>query len=387
MISRHITDAPHKCRFCDHKTKKRELSERFGRTQLMMDTSTPMIRRQFLRAGIALMISFILPLHPQSGTSWKDPSSHAVRFVSVGDGVPLEVLDWDGLGRAVVLLAGGGDTAHVFDDFAPKLTTHNHVYGITRRGFGASGYADAENVGERLGEDVLAVIDSLKLDKPVLVGHSIAGAELSWIANQHPNRVAGVVYLEAGYSYAFDDGKGASALDMMKLKAPQSPPPGAADLVSFKALQRYKDRMDGFEFPEGELREERQTNPDGTVGDFRNPPGGAMLMKLISGGQRYTKIPVPSLFIFANPHSLGTWVESSADASVRSDAKAYSTTLGAMTERQKKSVETGVPTAHIITIPNGNHFVFLSNETECLRAVQAFLSKLSQPKYGSLRGA
>ena len=104
-----------------------------------------------------------------------------------------------------------------------------------------------------------------------------------------------------------------------------------------------------------------------------------MLMKLISGGQKYTRIPVPSLFIFANPHSLGTWVESSADASVRSDAKAYSTTLGAMTERQEKSVESGVPTAQVITIPNGDHFVFLSNETECLRAVKAFLSKLSEP--------
>jgi non-heme chloroperoxidase len=343
-----------------------------------MEAGTPMIRRRFLRTGIALTISFILPLHSQSGTPWKDPSPHAVRFVSVGESVRLEVLDWGGSGSAVVLLAGGGDTAHVFDDFAPKLTTHNHVYGVTRRGFGVSGYADAENVGERLGEDVLAVIDALKLDKPILVGHSIAGAELSWIANQHPNRVAGVVYLDAGYSYAFDDGKGSSALDMMKLKAPQSQPPGVADLVSFKALQRYKDRMDGFEFPEGELREERQANPDGTVGDFRNPPGGAMLMKLISRGQKFTGIPVPSLFIFANPHSLGTWVESSTDASVRSDAKAYSTTLGAMTEKQKKSVESGVPTAHVITIPNGNHFVFLSNETECLRAMQAFLSKLSQ---------
>jgi hypothetical protein len=93
----------------------------------------------------------------------------------------------------------------------------------------------------------------------------------------------------------------------------------------------------------------------------------------------HTRIPVPSLFIFANPHSLGTWVESSADTSVRSDAKAYSTTLGVMTERQEKSVESGVPAAHVITIPNGNHFVFLSNETECLRAVHAFLSKLSPP--------
>ena len=107
--------------------------------------------------------------------------------------------------------------------------------------------------------------------------------------------------------------------------------------------------------------------------------GGAMLMKLVSGGQKYTRIPVPSLFIFANPHSQGTWVDSSADASVRSKAKAYSTALGAMTERQEESVESGVPAAHVITIPRGNHFVFLSNETQCLRAVQAFLSKLTRP--------
>ena len=200
------------------------------------------------------------------------------------------------------------------------------------------------------------------------------------MANVHPDRIAGLVYLEAGYSYAFDDGKGASALDMMKLKAPQSPSPTAADLVNFKALQRYEDRTDGFEFPEAELREERQTNPDGTVADFRDTPGGTMLMKLLSGGRKYTKVPVTSLFIFANPHSLGVWVDSSADASVRSDAKSYYTALGAMTERQEKSVESGVPGALVITIPHGNHFVFLSNETECLRTVQAFLSKLSQPK-------
>jgi len=343
-----------------------------------------MHRRHFLLAGIPLMVFFTLPLHsqnsstPQNGSMWKDPSPHTVRFVPVGD-VQLEVLDWGGSGRAVVLLAGGGDTAHVFDGFAPKLAAHNHVYGITRRGFGASGYAEPASAGDRLGEDVLAVIDALKLDKPVLMGHSIAGVELSWMANAHPDRIAGVVYIEAGYSYAFDDGKGASALDMMKLQAPQPPPPTAADLVNFKALQSYEARTDGFEFPEGELRAERQTNPDGTVGDFRDPPGGAMFMKLISGGQKYTRIPVPALFIFANPHSLGAWVDASADASVRSDAKAYYTALRAMTERQMKSVESGVPSARVVTVPNGSHFVFLSNETECLRAVQAFLSELAKP--------
>lgn len=42
---------------------------------------------------------------PQS-TSWEDPSQYQVRFVTVEDGVHLEVLDWGGTGRPVVLLAG-----------------------------------------------------------------------------------------------------------------------------------------------------------------------------------------------------------------------------------------------------------------------------------------
>src|ERR1039458_1817974 len=70
----------------------------------------------------------------QEPSSWHDPSRHKVQFVTVGDGVQLEVLDWGGTGRPVVLLAGLGFTAHVFDGFAEKLTDSYHVYGITRRG-------------------------------------------------------------------------------------------------------------------------------------------------------------------------------------------------------------------------------------------------------------
>ena len=80
------------------------------------------------------------------------------------------MLDWGGSGTPLVLLAGGGDTAHVYDDFAPKLTPIAHVYGITRRGFGASGFSAEDYGADRLGDDVLAVLDALKLTKVVLAG-------------------------------------------------------------------------------------------------------------------------------------------------------------------------------------------------------------------------
>jgi hypothetical protein len=54
-------------------------------------------------------------------TTWRDPSPHRVYFVTVDRDVRLEVLDWGGRGRPIVLLAGSGNTAHVFDDLAPKV--------------------------------------------------------------------------------------------------------------------------------------------------------------------------------------------------------------------------------------------------------------------------
>jgi non-heme chloroperoxidase len=94
-----------------------------------------MLRRGCL-AGSLFLAFLSVPLHSQSPAVWKDPSPHTIRFVTVDRDVRLEVLDWGGSGTPIILLAGGGNTAHVFDYFASKLTAHNHVYGITRRGFG-----------------------------------------------------------------------------------------------------------------------------------------------------------------------------------------------------------------------------------------------------------
>lgn len=116
-------------------------------------------------------------------------------FITLDNNVKLEVLDWGGSGRPLVLLTGLGDNAHVYDKFAPKLTASYHVYGITSRGFGASSAPTTGYSADRLGDDVLAVVDAL--NRPVLVGHSIGGEELSSVGSRHPEKVAGLIYLDA----------------------------------------------------------------------------------------------------------------------------------------------------------------------------------------------
>jgi len=335
------------------------------------------VHRYKRRAASIVLVFLMVPLHGEQLPPWKDPSPHITRFVTVEKGVRLEVLDWGGSGKPLVLLAGGGDTAHVFDDFAPKLTPSFHVYGITRRGFGESGFSSAGYGADRLGDDVLAVLDALKLAKPVLVGHSLGGEELSSVATRHPSRVAGLVYLEAGYPYAFDNGKGSTMKELLDAKnlAPKAPPPSESDpaLASFAALQQACLRALGFTYPEGELRQRFTTTPDGRVGKERDFPGDAIMLE---GMKKYADIPVPALVIFAIPHSPAKWVNDSTDPKVREAAKAFSAADLVLTTRQAKAFEDGVPTAHVVRLPGADHYVYLSNEADVLREMKSFLSTL-----------
>src|ERR1700743_2153924 len=101
-------------------------------------------------------LAFLAPHTFAKSPACADPSPHKQQLVQVADNVRLEVLDWGGTGRPLVLLAGGGDTAHGFDDFAPKLTPGYHVYAITRRGFGASSSTTPDNDSRHLADDVVA---------------------------------------------------------------------------------------------------------------------------------------------------------------------------------------------------------------------------------------
>ena len=72
-------------------------------------------------ANPILFVSLLGPLYSQKSTSWQDPSPHVAQFVTVDNNVRLEVLDWGGSGRPLVLLAGGGNTAHLV--IQPRTTT------------------------------------------------------------------------------------------------------------------------------------------------------------------------------------------------------------------------------------------------------------------------
>src|SRR5260370_4312273 len=157
-------------------------------------------------AGFLVAAVFSGSLHSRDAAQTRTQETKSkVQCSEVEPGVEIEVLDWGGTGRPVVLIEGLGSTAHTFESFAADLNKSFHVYGVTRRGYGASSApmpTSSNYSAERLGDDVIAVLDSLQLKSPILIGHSFGGEELSSIGSRRPERIAGLVYLDAGYRYA-----------------------------------------------------------------------------------------------------------------------------------------------------------------------------------------
>jgi pimeloyl-ACP methyl ester carboxylesterase len=201
--------------------------------------------------------------------AWRDPSAHATRLITVDEGVQLEVLDWGGSGPAIVLLAGLGDTAHVFDDFAPMLTARYRVIGVSRRAHGRSS-APATGYGfARLAEDVVRAIDAVGVDKPVLVGHSIAGEELHVLGARYSAKLAGVVYIDAAFNRADGEDYDAAA------RSCPLPVPGLATWRHCRSVRFLRTRRLARRPPASPVCRQRRRNRRWSVDARPSDPSGS----------------------------------------------------------------------------------------------------------------
>jgi non-heme chloroperoxidase len=301
----------------------------------------------------------------------------AAQRVTVQPGVQLEVLDWGGPAndphaRPLVFLSGLGDTAHVYDDFAPRFTAKYHVYGITRRGFGASSKpepTDANYSADRLGEDVVAVLSALHLDHPVLAGHSIAGEELSWIGTHDPQKVAGLIYLDAAlgfayYTHASGDWVVAAADLRRRLNA----------LVSGADLN--EDFAQGLQAGAQQLAADMQPLTQRLAQMPRGLPTPSPIARAIMfGAAEFTAIHAPAMAIFACPHSIESMPGSGPGTSA-AQQQTLAQQDAARCAAQSAAFEKGNPADPVVRIANANHYVFRSNPDLVERAMNDFLTKL-----------
>lgn len=309
----------------------------------------------------------------KAAPAWTDPSPHGEQMIAVAPGVRLEVLDWGGSGMPVVFLSGLDDVAHGFDDFAPRFTNRYHVIAITRRGYGASSQpASGYDLATRVA-DLRAVLDSLGLARVVLVGHSIAGDELTGFAGRYPDRVAGLIYLDAAYDHS-----GIASL-LRNNPPPPLPPMTGADSASPAAVAEWTLRTWGMRIPEAQIRAVGRYDSAGRlVGDV-TPSVIDSLVLAGCGRPDYSAVHAPALAIYAVIDSVGNVFP--AWRQLDSAGQARASNFVALFQRwgtaERARFRAGVRGARILELHGANHYVFDSNEPEVEAAMRAFLGSLS----------
>jgi non-heme chloroperoxidase len=328
-------------------------------------------------------------------------------FIAVAPGVRLEVLAWGGSGRDLVLLAGGGNTAHVYASLAPKLARHFHVFGITRRGSGQSSAPPSGYTAKQFGDDVVAVLDALHLRDPVLIGHSIAGEEMSAVSKYHPGRAAALIYLDAGGPFAlynpehgdidtdrvelqedlsqlghntFDDALITKTLadearyrrnlqDLRdEVEGAKAPSPTEADRASIASFQKYFTGYYGGIMPEDEIRQHYQITDSGAVGRWLGHPIANRADEVEK--ERFSSVNTRALVIIPFPNALNIGVTHDPVKLAAYKAQEASRKEGQLAIWRKQ------PNVQVVVIPHVTHYIFLSDESEILPLITRFVDSL-----------
>ena len=115
-------------------------------------------------------------------------------------GMRFHYLDWGTRGQPPVLfLHGGGLNVHTWDLVCAALRLERHCLALDQRGHGDSEWSpEMDYATESHAADLDAFVDRLGLDRFVLVGMSLGGANaLAW-AGAHSQRLAALVLVDVG---------------------------------------------------------------------------------------------------------------------------------------------------------------------------------------------
>jgi non-heme chloroperoxidase len=316
------------------------------------------MRRGLNRIGRAGLLIALLLFALQSAPAQKsdepvkpvDRSPHKSGFVNA-DGIKLNYLDWGGAGDVLLLLTGFGDSAHVFDDFAPKFTDRFHVIALTRRGFGESDKpADGYDTATRV-EDIRQFLDALKISEVSIVGHSMAGDEMTMFATLYPQRVKKLVYLEAAYNRG--------GLSELSLTDPGLPP----------FWKRLILEVQGS--PEAANIVVKEMPPPDVWGRYK-----AIIAAMSEFRPDYTKVKAPALAFYAMPEHYPN-APPQADEATRRKLDEWWTAKGVPFFR--KSIEQfrrEAARGQVVEMKEATHYIFTGKTAdEVVRRTREFLLK------------
>jgi pimeloyl-ACP methyl ester carboxylesterase len=304
----------------------------------------------------------------QSSAAWTDTAAYKSGFVTA-NGIRLHYLDWGGLGPVLILIHGGLDNAHIFDDLAPAFSDHFRVIAYDLRGHGRSDAKGPFDTTTRT-EDLCCLMDSLGIAKAHLAGWSLAGNDITAMAGTHPERVDSIVYLEGAYDWggpALADAFNSLPIDFL------APASAMRSLDAYRAYQKtiWLPAVSDTSRFGAYVHDLVVIQSDGTVRPrMTDSVAQEVLRTTLTDRRDYTKVRSPALAIYAETFfdvRNGDPVQLAKNLDW--EQKYIAPFRAASIERVRREL----PGVEIVKVP-GTHkdFVFTSRE-QVVSAMQRFL--------------
>src|SRR2546421_4407143 len=102
-----------------------------------------------------------------------------------------------GTGRPLILLHGGLMSGETFGPVLPMLAESHQVVAVDLQGNGRTADIDRPVDARLMADDIAALIDHLKLDKPDVVGYSLGGGVAFQVAFKYPDKIRRLVAASA----------------------------------------------------------------------------------------------------------------------------------------------------------------------------------------------
>ncbi len=158
----------------------------------------PWWRRWLRRLVITVVVAAVLA----TGASFSYNAATAARaappaglsYVRAGD-LLTRYRVWGAAGSPIVLVHGAAESADTWSRLAPLLAKTHRVYAYDVTGWGYSqrrGPYDAAHLAAQL----LGFVTAMRLDRPVLVGHSLGAAIVAEATLRAPTSVGGALFLD-----------------------------------------------------------------------------------------------------------------------------------------------------------------------------------------------
>lgn len=283
------------------------------------------------------------------------------------DGIRLHYIDHGGSGPALVFLPGMGNTAHIYDDLAPRFTDRFHVLALTRRGHGQSDKPETGYDTDTLVADLAGFLDALEIRRASLVGHSIAGGELTRFAGLHPERVDRLIYLDAAYDWE-------RLPEMIENDPAGEPQPGPADIESFAAFNDWYRRTMGFWSPalQTDLEAMYRARDGGLSPTTPRTASAALYEGMVAFRPDYAAVRAPALGIYAIQAQPN--LPDDAEAALRATAQAFVDNVYApwqRSEAERFDREAGCSQA--VMMDGAHHYVFIDRQDAVATLMRDFL--------------